>query len=99
MKAVSFKQQTVIIAENQNPYLPLPVVFITGKEGHVISCWKLSFKERLKILITGRLWHSQMTFCKPPMPIFMSIDRKKCFIHPDDKDYKIQLAKIEKDNE
>lgn len=29
-------------------------VFRDGQ--HVISCWRLSWRERLKLLVTGRLW-------------------------------------------
>lgn len=41
-----FPGSNAIIAKDQPEYLPLPC-FISG-DGQVISCWKLSFRERLK---------------------------------------------------
>lgn len=43
MKAVEFKHQSAVIAKDQQPYLPLPVLQLEGKEGIVVSCWNLSF--------------------------------------------------------
>ena len=32
------------------------VLPITRTEDHVSSCWKMSWKERVLVLLTGRIW-------------------------------------------
>ena len=59
MKPVTFPQQSVIWAEDQPPYLPLPA-FTNDQE--TISCWALSWSERFRVLFTGRMWLRQMNF-------------------------------------
>jgi hypothetical protein len=59
MTPVEFPEQTVVWAKNQPPYLPLPA-YTDGRE--TISCWKLTFKERIKVLIFGKLWLRQCNF-------------------------------------
>jgi hypothetical protein len=54
MKPVEFKQQNVVFAKDQPEYQPLPALRLNTPEGEVISCWRLSFKERLHVLIFGR---------------------------------------------
>lgn len=66
MKPVDFKERTVILAEDQPQYLPLPV--FESSDGMMISCWKLTMLERLLILFTGRLWLRQLTFGNPMQP-------------------------------
>ena len=36
-------------------------------DGFIVSCWKLSVKERLKLLFTGRLWLLVMGGSQPPV--------------------------------
>lgn len=58
--------------------IPLPV-FTDGVQ--CVSCWKCSFLDRLKILITGRVWASIMSgSTQPPMWIaadYPFVDRKE----------------------
>ena len=68
MKPVEFPEQNVVYAEDQPEYLPLPALNTKNEHGEVISCWQLSFKERLRILFTGRLWVSLWCFGKPLTP-------------------------------
>lgn len=69
MKPIRFKEQNCTYAENQPEYLPLPA-FKDNNE--VVSCWSLSLAERLRLLFTGRLWVSLMTFGKPLTPSFFT---------------------------
>ena len=62
MKSVEFPGHNVVYAKDQPEYLPLPAYKRPGKEGDVTSCWKLSLKERIKLLFTGRIYWSQWTF-------------------------------------
>jgi len=84
MKPAKFKYQNITYAENQPEYRPLPALKIEGKDGAVVSCWKLSFKERIRVLIFGRVWVSLMSFNKPLTPSYLSTKRRDVFTHPDD---------------
>jgi hypothetical protein len=35
--------------------------------GQIISCWKMSWKERLKALITGKVWLGVAGSAQPPV--------------------------------
>ena len=73
MKIIEFKECNIVYAEHQPGYLPLPALRM--KEGEVISCWGLSFIERLKLLFTGRLWLGVLTFNRQLQPLKMSVDK------------------------
>lgn len=77
MQPIDFKERTVILAEDQPQYLPLPVF---EHDGEMISCWKLTILERLIVLFTGRLWLRQLTFgclMQPQKPEVRNPFRKK----------------------
>lgn len=84
MKPIEFKHQNVIFAKDQPEYSPLPALRIYSPQGEVISCWQMSFKERMKVLLTGKVWLSLASFNKPLTPSYMSINRKEVFSVPDD---------------
>ena len=70
MKPIEFKDQNIIFAEDQQEYLNLPACTYENKSGAgIISCWKLTWKERFKIFFTGILWINVRTFNNPPQPI------------------------------
>ena len=71
MKPVEFKHQNVVFAKDQPEYQPLPALKLDSPEGEVISCWRMSFKERIKVLFTGKVWVSLMSFNKPLTPSFL----------------------------
>jgi len=70
MKPIEFKGQNTIAAKDQPQYKSLPLYKATTIQGECISCWKLSFSERIRLLFTGKIWISMMTFNKPIMPIY-----------------------------
>ena len=74
MKPLKFKQHNKVYAENQEPYLPLPVYEDEKQGGRVFHCWQLSFKERIKILFTGKLWIMVLNFGKRLQPILPVAD-------------------------
>ena len=84
MKALNFKHQTVVFAENQPQYTPLPALKLETKEGEVIFCMGLSFWERLRVLFLGKIWVSLMMFGNDLTPSFHSTRRKDVYSHPDD---------------
>lgn len=73
MNPIEFPEQNAMYAKNQPEYLPLPVY--RAADGMVISCWNLSLIERVKLLFTGRLWWSVLTFNQPLQPQYPSVDR------------------------
>lgn len=79
MKPISFKEQNVVYAENQPEYLPLPAYKVDSPQGQVISCWKLSFRERIRILFTGMLWVSLLSFNRPLTPSFFTTKKSDLF--------------------
>jgi hypothetical protein len=62
MKAIEFPEQTVIIGKDQKKYLPVPAHQFGDREGTILFCWQLNARERLQVLLTGKLWHRVMTF-------------------------------------
>ena len=82
MKPIKFKEQNCTFAENQPEYLPLPA--FKDENGVVICCWKLSFRERIKILFTGNMWLSLLSFNKPLTPHRIAVDKSDMFL-PDEK--------------
>jgi len=81
MKPVSpvFKDEPllsqVVWAENQPEYNPLPAVEIVEYEQTVTySRWQLTWKERVKILFTGSLYHGALRFGNPLQPIILTVD-------------------------
>ena len=75
MKPIEFKEHNKIYAKDQEQYLPLPVYKDDSDEGNVISCWKLTWWERIKILFTGKMWWSQFTFHLPLQPQRPSVNK------------------------
>lgn len=84
MKPVEFKYQNIVFAKDQPQYRPLPALKLDDDMGTVISCYRMSFRERIKILFTGRVWLSLASFGKPLTPSFMAVNRKEVFIVPSD---------------
>jgi hypothetical protein len=62
---ITFIEQTVVWAEDQPPYLPLPAY---TDERETISCWLLTYRERFRVLWHGRLWLRQMNFGQALQP-------------------------------
>jgi len=75
MKPVEFKEQTVIIAKDQPEYIPLPAHLAGDREGTATFCWELSWVERFKLLLTGKLWHSVLTFHGALQPQLLAVDK------------------------
>lgn len=74
MNPVKFEEHNKVYAENQDDYIPLPVYEDKEYGGRVIHCWKLSVRERIHILFTGKLWINVLNFGKPLQPIMPMIN-------------------------
>lgn len=75
MKLIAFPEQTVIIAKDQPQYFPLPAHRFGDAEGRICCCWSLSWRERLRVAITGRIWHQVLTFDKPLQPQLLTAEK------------------------
>jgi len=75
MKPTSFPEQNTTIAKNQPQYFPLPAhIVVNDPSGRAIFCWKLSIKERVKLLFTGKIWHHVLTFNSSLQPQLLEIN-------------------------
>ena len=79
MKPIKFKECNVNFAENQDEYNTLPAFRNNTTQGEVITCWKLSFKERLKVLFFGCVWLNLLSFNNPLTPSFMTTNKYDIF--------------------
>lgn len=75
MDPISFPEVNTVFGEGQPEYRPFPTHHTKNQEGQIIACWKLSFRERLKILFTGKMWHSIYTFYGPLQPQLLAVDK------------------------
>lgn len=64
MKPVSFPESNFVAGRDQS-YRDLPA---WTDNRVVISCWGLTFGERLRLLFSGKLWIALLTFGKPVQP-------------------------------
>lgn len=94
MKPIEFKHQNTVFAKDQPEYQPLPALKLDTPTGEVISCWKLTPKERIKIIFTGRIWLSLMSFNKPLTPSYLAVNRKDVYSHSDDEKTLISKVKM-----
>lgn len=78
MIPTEFKEQNVVYGKDQPEYMPLPA--LKFDDGMVVTCWKLSWKELVKLIFTRKVWHSMLTFNKPLQPTLLTVNRKDLFI-------------------
>jgi len=71
MELIEFEEQTVVIAKDQPEYLPLPAHQFNDEQGRIAFCWKMTWRERIRVLFTGLLWQQVLTFNQPLQPQMM----------------------------
>lgn len=73
MKPIEFKQSVKVLQKPQGmtneECQPLPV-WTNGKE--CVSCWRAGILERLRILVTGKIWMGVYTGTSTQPPVFVS---------------------------
>lgn len=62
----------VTFAKDQPEYLPLPALVMAGSDRRVISRWRMTWRERLRVFLTGDLFLSQLTFWQRLQPVKLS---------------------------
>ena len=77
MTPVEFEGQNTVVAKGQPEHQPLPA--LVTDDGIVVSCWKFNWWERIRILIFGELWHSQMTFNRGINPTMLTVENPLIF--------------------
>ncbi len=95
MKAIEFPEKNIVYAKDHKDYQPLPAYNGGGEQGAVITCWELSWRERIKILFTGKLWWTQFTFRQKLQPQKPSVDKWAAL----DKEYWDEYFKKKKSNQ
>lgn len=72
MKSIQFPEANQVWAKNQPPFLPLPAF---TDERETVTCWRLTWPERFKVLLTGTLWLRQMNFGEKLQAQVPTVDR------------------------
>ena len=76
MIPIEFTEQNGIIGKDQPEYLPLPAHRVRlDPYGRVVSCWYLTFRERIKLLWTGVVWQQSLTFDNALQPQLLSVEK------------------------
>lgn len=75
MKLIEFPEQTVVIAKNQPEYNPLPAYQFNDKSERIVCCWQVTWKERLQVLLSGKIWHQILTFRQPLQPQLLTVEK------------------------
>ena len=78
MKPVHFSESNVVFAKDQPQHLQLPAY--KTPDGTVITCWQMTFFERFKLLLAGKMWLTLLTFNTPLQPLKPSIDKPMDYI-------------------
>lgn len=64
--------KAVVFAKDQPEYIPLPA---NVRAPYVETKWKLTWRERLKVLRRGEFYLTVMTFSSPLQPLRPTVDR------------------------
>lgn len=71
----SFPEVNCVYGADQPEYRPLPCVKCGDERGTILFCWKLSLRDRLRVLLRGELWYQVLTFKAPLQPQNLSTDK------------------------
>jgi len=72
VKPISFPEHNIVIARDQPEYIQLPAFVHSNR---VVCCWSLSWRERLQVLFTGKIWHQILTFNQRLQPQLLSVEK------------------------
>lgn len=61
----------VVFAKDQPQYLQLPAY--VDSDGDVVTRWKLTWRERLRVALLGEVYLSIMTFNHPLQPVRLEV--------------------------
>ena len=72
MGPIDFPERTRLVGLEQPEYETLPA-YVDGQE--TVSCWRLTIRERLRFLFSGRLWLRQLNHGEPLQPQCLQLDK------------------------
>lgn len=75
MQPTTFPESNVVYAKDQPEYRQLPAFRESQNPFTVVSCWKLSFLERIRVFFTGKVWFSQLTFGHSLQPQLPTVEK------------------------
>lgn len=68
------RESEIVIAKDQPPYIPLPAVVTSNG---IVTRWKPTFSERLKLIFGGSLYLQVLTFGRPLQPVKLSVEEPR----------------------
>ena len=75
MTPIEFKGQTLVLRKpagmSDEECSPLPIARL---DDTCVSCWRMSWRERLKVLWTGRVWLGVLSGQTQP-PVYVTVER------------------------
>ncbi len=74
--------EETVYSKNQPPYIPLPARRLEDPEGTILTRWRLTWRERCKILWSGDLYLWVLTFGQRLQPLRPTVDRPEMGIDP-----------------
>lgn len=69
MTPCEFPEANTVYGRGQSEYLPLPAFRSDDHRVMVTSCWRMDWRERLRVLLFGRVYVSQLTFAAALQPV------------------------------
>lgn len=82
MQIVDFKERTVIIAEDQPEYIPVPAHQVKDPQGTTFFRVQFDADELAELNRTGGFWMSQLTFNKPFTPFMVYAKHPFPYLQP-----------------
>ena len=79
MKSIKFKNSVEIKASHDSAE-SLHLIKINSFQGEVVTCQYLNFWERIRVLLNGKIWISQITYNKDFYPSKYSTKQKEIII-------------------
>lgn len=70
MTPYDFPGANIRLGEGQPEYQVLPAVATT--DGQIVTCWRPTFWEAVKLLFTRRVWVHTLTHGRPFQPLILS---------------------------
>ena len=70
MRPIKFKECNLVLDIGQ-----LPVFKVMDMSGTITACVQLSWRERLILLFTGKLWYQVVTFHRPLQNIILAVNK------------------------
>lgn len=72
MVPVAFPQSNIVIGRGQEEYDEIPALL--DSDSVITSCWRLSEEEIARVMKTGVIWVSQITFGRKFQPQVLLVD-------------------------